>query len=46
MLLSQGVMFGALWLVLGIRLWFGGWKDRMLIQYFDQVTNQQEAPNG
>jgi hypothetical protein len=46
LLLSQGVLWGSLFLALGIRLRFGGRKDRMLIHHFDLVTNGQVGPKG
>jgi len=44
--LTQGVMLGSLSLVLGIRLCFGGRKDRMLSHYFDLATNGHVDPKG
>jgi len=44
--LSQGVMLGSLSLVLGIRLCFGGRKDRLLSHYFDLATNGHVGPKG
>lgn len=41
---SQGVMFGALLVVLGVQLRFGGRKDRMLIHHFDLATSGQVDP--
>lgn len=42
---SQGMMFAALSFGLGIRLLFASRKDRMLIHYFDLVTDSQAAQN-
>ena len=41
LLLSQGVVIGAVFLITGVRLRFGGRKDRLLIHQFDLATNGQ-----
>ena len=46
LLLSQGVLLGAAFLVIGVRLRFGGRKDRLLIQHFDLVMSGQIPPKG
>jgi hypothetical protein len=39
LLLAQGAFIGVVNLVLGVRLRFGGRKDRLLIQHFDMAMN-------
>ena len=44
LVLTQGGFLGALFFALGVRLRFGGRKDRLLIQHFDLV-NAKVPPN-
>jgi hypothetical protein len=44
LLFSQGMFFGAILLSQGIRLRFGGRKDRMLIHYFDLSNGEKVSP--
>lgn len=44
LLLSQGMVIGAILLTQGIRLRFGGRKDRMLIHYFDLSNGEKVSP--
>jgi hypothetical protein len=44
LLLTQGGFLGALFFALGVRLRFGGRKDRLLIRHFDLV-NARVSPN-
>jgi hypothetical protein len=46
LLLSQGVVIGAIFVITGVRLRFGGRKDRLLIQQFDLATNGQLSREG
>jgi len=46
LLLSQGVVISAVFLITGVRLRFGGRKDRLLIQQFDLATNGQLSREG
>ena len=41
LLLSQAVVIGAVFLITGVQLRFGGRKDRLLIHQFDLATNGQ-----
>jgi len=46
LLLSQGAVIGAVFVITGVRLRFGGRKDRLLIQQFDLATNGQLSREG